>query len=297
MTAPTERLVIAPGQRRQTIIGLIRSARRRLVLSIFRCDDDAVLRAIAETARRGVQVQAIVTGRARAAGRDLDAVQAFLVVHGIDVRRQSDTRKYHAKYMVADDATALIGSLNLTNKCFTRTCDFMLVTTDDAVVSGVSTLFEADWAGRPVTLAPAQAERLIIAPEHRPRERVTQLVRAARHRLRVIDAKFTDPHLLSLIASRGKAGINVAVAGRDDVEPLVAHGKLLIVDQETAVIGSLALNANAIETRRELAVVTHDARVIGQLDRFWCSLSASRRYATSARSVPGKIEEIQEMRP
>ena len=68
-TGSAERIVIAPEQRRRTIIGLIRGAKRRLLLSIFRCDDDAVLEALAEAVRRGVQVRAIVTGRARSADR------------------------------------------------------------------------------------------------------------------------------------------------------------------------------------------------------------------------------------
>ena len=31
--------------------------------------------------------------------------------------------KYHAKYLVADDGPAVVASLNLTRKCFERTCD------------------------------------------------------------------------------------------------------------------------------------------------------------------------------
>ena len=283
-----DRVVIAPDERRRTIVALIRGARRRLMLSIFRCDDEAVLEALAEAVRRGVHVQAIVTGHARDAARELDVVERFLVVHGIDVHRQTEAIKYHAKYIVADGETALVASLNFTAKCFERTCDFSLVTNDAAVVSGVTELFAADWERRPVVLTPPQAARLIVGPEHRPRERFAELARAARERIRVIDPRVTDPRVLSILAARRAAGIGVDIKGRDDLGGLAAHGKLLIIDRTTAVIGSIAFRSAALDGRRELAVVTRDPGVVGQLERFWRSLPEPR----GRRHLPTEFQEI-----
>jgi phosphatidylserine/phosphatidylglycerophosphate/cardiolipin synthase-like enzyme len=286
-----ERLVIAPRDRRRTVLNLIRSARRRLALSIFRCDDDAVLGALAAAVRRGVEVRVIITGRARASARDLEYVQACLVRHGADVRRCPRPVKYHAKYLVVDDATALVASLNLTAKCFERTCDFMAVTGDATVVSGVSALFTADWSMRPVTLTGDQADRLIVGPEQRPRDRFASLVRGARRRIRLIDAKLADSRMLSLLESRRRMGIAVEVKGADDLGPFAAHGKLLIVDDTTAVLGSIALSEHALDGRRELALVTSDPASIRQLDAFWRSLSARRD--AGVRNASG----FQEARP
>jgi cardiolipin synthase len=289
-TGSVERIVIAPEQRRRTIIALIRGARRRLLLSIFRCDDDVVLEALAEAVRRGVHVRAIVTGRARAAASELDFVEHFLAAHGVEVRRQTDGLKYHAKYIVVDD-TALVASFNFTGKCFKRTCDFAFVTTDATVVSGLDELFAADWERRPVVLTTTQAARLIIGPDHRPRERFAELARAARQQIRVIDARLTDPRVLSLLESRRAAGIAVDVKGRDDLGSLAAHGKLLIIDQTTAVVGSIGLRSAALDTRRELAVVTHDAAIVRQLEGFWRSLPDPRMRTRTPQP------EFQEIRP
>ena len=216
-------------------------------------------------------------------------MQSYLVAHGIEVRRQRDAVKYHAKYIVADD-TALIASLNFTGKCFARTCDFMLVTADAAVVSGLNELFAADWAGRAVMLTSVQAERLIVGPEQRPRERFASLVRAAQQRIRLIDAKLADPRMLSLLDSRRRAGVIVDVKGHRDLGSLAAHGKLLIVDDATAVIGSIALSENALEARRELAVVTHDRAVIRELDQFWHALPGRPRPSLYPDSQPDFLE-------
>ncbi len=147
-TDTRDRLIFAPHQRRRAVVSLIRSARRRLILSIFRCDDETVLEELCDAVRRGVHVSVITTGLAKRSGRDLAHVRAYLARRGAEVRRYPDAVKYHAKYVVADDATALVASLNFTRKCFQRTCDFIVLTTDPAVVSGLSDLFAADWTVR-----------------------------------------------------------------------------------------------------------------------------------------------------
>ena len=54
---------------------------------------------------------------------------------GAVVTRYADpVVKYHAKYLVADEATAIVTTLNPTRKCFTRTWDAVLVTHDASVV-------------------------------------------------------------------------------------------------------------------------------------------------------------------
>ena len=264
-----ERLVIAPRLRRRTIVAAIRAAHERLVISMFRCDDRVVLQALAAAADRGVHVRVLMTPRARASAQDLDALHAWLAGRGIDVRRYEGGMKYHAKFLVADAGLALVTTLNLTARCFSRTCDFTLVSRDPAVASGLRELFDADWSQRPVSLTEAQRARLIVGPDHQPRERFAALVRQARQQVRILDAKFTDPYLVGLLEERRCAGITVERARRRDVRPLRRHGRLLIVDGDAAVIGSFALSAGALERRRELAVITRDARLVGTLDAFW----------------------------
>jgi phosphatidylserine/phosphatidylglycerophosphate/cardiolipin synthase-like enzyme len=269
--ADRDRLVIAPRLRRRTIVAAIRTARERLVLSIFRCDDRVVRRALADAAGRGVHVSVLMTPRARAAARELDALQAWLTGRGVHVHRYAGGMKYHAKYLVADARLALVTTLNLTARCFARTCDFTLVTRDAAVISGLAELFAADSDGRPARFTAAQRERLIVGPDHQPRDRFAALVRAARRSVQVIDAKLADPHIMGLLDERARCGVAVDRARRRDVRPLRRHGKLLIVDGHTAVIGSLAMSARALERRRELAVVTRDPRLVAELTAFWRS--------------------------
>jgi hypothetical protein len=53
-----ERIYISPSERRQAMLEVIAGAKRRLVLSLFRCNDFGVLDGLASALDRGVKVEA-----------------------------------------------------------------------------------------------------------------------------------------------------------------------------------------------------------------------------------------------
>jgi phosphatidylserine/phosphatidylglycerophosphate/cardiolipin synthase-like enzyme len=272
MPEPEERVVWAHGDRRRAVLEVIRSARERLLLSIYRCDDGSIIDALADAVRRRVHVRVLLTGRARGAKKRLRRLQAVVEQVGADVRRYADpVVRYHAKYIVADRGPVLVASLNFTADCFNTTCDFVLLSHDPALVEGVTQLFEADWR-EPGGLLPAlPTDRMIVGPDH-ARQRLTTLLQCARRRIRLIDAKLSDPAMLTLLKAREDDGVDVDLRGERGLGPLVPHGKLLLIDDATAVIGSISLTTLALEFRRELAVLVRDRRVLRELERFWASL-------------------------
>lgn len=269
-----ERLILAPEERRPALVNVIDSARERLALSLFRCDDQAVLDALGAAVRRGVRVRALLTGRAKGSKRQLKHLRKFLKAVGADVRRYADpVVRYHAKYIVADDGPAVITSLNFTRKCFEATCDFLVVSSDRELVSGLTRLFDADWDGKRYEPPNVPIHRLIVGPEQ-ARHRFTALFQQAARRIRLIDPKISDPAMLLLLKAKEAQGVAVDIRGQVGLGSLVPHGKLLIIDDATAVIGSISLSTLALEFRRELAVVIRDPLGLEALDRFWNSLPA-----------------------
>jgi hypothetical protein len=148
------------------MLDVIDDARARLVLSLFRCNDVGVIAALAAALDRGVKVEAIVTKRAKGGKKRLRKLWAALQEIGAVVHRYGDpVVKYQAKYMVADGRIALVATLNPTNRCFSRTWDFILTTEDRALVRSLSTRGRPRWrsAGRgPVQ--PRAASRCVIRP-------------------------------------------------------------------------------------------------------------------------------------
>lgn len=265
---------MAPGDRREAILEVIRSARRRLVLSVFRCDDFKVLDALDEAIQRKVRVEALLTPRAKGWEKRLSDLEAFLESMGAGVHRFQDTVvKYHAKYLVADDGPALIASLNFTRKCFERTCDFVLVTHDPEVVSGLQKLFDADCQAQESFLPQGVSDRLIVSPE-RARAQFTELIRQARRSIRIIDRRIEDPAIVTLLKTQRSKGITVELLGDASLRGMIPHGRLLLVDEQVAAIGSISLEAPAMDFRREVAVVVRHPECVAQLNKFFHSLSS-----------------------
>jgi phosphatidylserine/phosphatidylglycerophosphate/cardiolipin synthase-like enzyme len=242
-----DQVILAIEQRREAVLQVIRSARQRLLISVFRCTDVPVLDAIAEALQREVEVRLLITPRARGWEKRLKELGAYLESMGAKVHPYSDpVVKYHAKYLLADDGPALIGSLNLTAKCFGATCDFILIT-----------------------------QRLIIGPE-RARAQFTALLESARGSIHIIDHKLDDPAIQTLLKSKKAQGVDVQVLGLGQLGGLLSHGKLIIVDGRTAAFGSMALTALSLDFRREVAVTVEDPKCVRKLKDFYKLLASGK---------------------
>jgi phosphatidylserine/phosphatidylglycerophosphate/cardiolipin synthase-like enzyme len=290
-TLPDEKLTVNPEQRRDTVLRVIRSARRRLILSVFRCSDYLVMDELAEAVSRGVRVEALLTPRAKGdEAKQLRELGTVLQGMGAEVYRYSDPMvKYHAKYMVPDDGPALVGTLNFTAKCFTNTCDFQLVTWDPGVISSLQRLFEVDCVSPESPLPEGLSERLIVGPD-RSRARFTRLLEQAEKSIRIIDHKVSDPQIVALLKDKQKAGVSVEVLGSGEVGGLRSHGKMILVDDQLAAIGSVALAPLNLDFRREVAILIREPRCLSQLRGFFLA-SATARVAKASRAGDEEDEE------
>jgi phosphatidylserine/phosphatidylglycerophosphate/cardiolipin synthase-like enzyme len=267
-----EQLVLDAAARKSALIDLIGSARRRLVLSLFRCDDFSILDALANALERGCAVEAVLTKRAKGGKKRLKKLWGALEEMGAVVTRYADpVVKYHAKYLVADGSRAMITTLNPTRKCFTRTWDALLVTEDPSVVKGLLALHRADAAGRPLPRRPI-SRRLIVGPE-RSRAEIRGMIAGAERSIRILDHKLSDPDLVALLRERREAGITVSVLGKQPIRGFVPHGKMMIIDESRAVLGSTALSTLSLDFRREVSVVIHHPELVKQLNLSYQQLS------------------------
>ena len=82
--------MLEPAERKAALLGVIASARRRLILSLFRCDDFTVLDALAAALERGCEVEAILTKRAKGGKKRLKKLWGALEEMGAVVTRYAD---------------------------------------------------------------------------------------------------------------------------------------------------------------------------------------------------------------
>jgi phosphatidylserine/phosphatidylglycerophosphate/cardiolipin synthase-like enzyme len=264
-----DRVVIEPAERRAAVLQVIRGAQRRLGLTIFRCNDLDVLDEVAAAVRRGVEVDVLLTRRARGWRRRLDKLQVRLQKLGARVTRHgARATKHHAKYIIADHGPLLVASFNLTRRCFRSTCDFGVVTADPGAVTDAWRLFDADLARQPLPTGAGRRSRLVVAPEWAG-SAVRMLLDGARARIRILDHKLDDPRVRRLLRRKAREGVRVEHVGTRIVGGRDAHGKLTIVDGRVALIGSLALSAASLELRRELALMVTEPDAVRRLDAFF----------------------------
>jgi len=272
-SVPVDRLYVAVEDRRPALVDAIRCARREITLSLFRCNDEAIVDELAAATARGVAVDVLVTSRSKGGHRRRQKLWDTLGRTGATLHAYSDpVVKYHAKYLVVDDGPAVVASLNFTRKCFRRTLDALVVTHDPEVVSGLRRLMAADRDRRqiPADLSP----RLIVGPE-RARRQLTGLIEQARSSIRLIDAKLSDPDLATLLNARRASGLTVEVFSSKRLGGLKSHGKLLLIDDSVAVIGSLALAAISLGFRREVAIVVEEPAAVAEIRELFNSIEAT----------------------
>jgi cardiolipin synthase A/B len=140
-------LVWSPGAQ-DTLVGLIASARRRLLVENEEMADDAVTSALLAAARRGVRVQVVMTRQ-----RDWFAAFSTLARAGVDVRTYAASAPLyiHAKAIVVDPGTAharaFVGSQNFSATSLLYNRELGLVTTRQPIVAALAAVIARDGAG------------------------------------------------------------------------------------------------------------------------------------------------------
>lgn len=155
----------------EAALQLIRAARRKLFVASFRLGDGPLLDALFDAARRlrgGVYVVTQLDDRSLERGiadlereremaelEDEDEPGAFLQAQhkcfaeltsrGIYVRGAANC---HAKFLIADDAAALVSSANLETRAFEVTSESGCVVTDPAEVARLARFFGRLWYAR-----------------------------------------------------------------------------------------------------------------------------------------------------
>jgi cardiolipin synthase len=285
-----QRLLVMPEDGGQAVVDLIASTSKQLLLKQFKLESPAVLDALLEAHRRGVEVRAMLNPHTSGGDRWNDAAFSQLEATGIAVSWTSDAFPVtHEKSMVFDRESALISTFNLSDKYFTQTRDYGVLTHAPAVVAEVIAGFDADWNSQP--FQPDLEVGLVWSNQH-SRGQLARIIDMARRSLWIQHPKFVDAVILErVIAARergvkvhflcgGKHGISdwdiydtfssLRIMERFGVKVrrqkhLKLHAKLVLVDDHYAQTGSMNIDRSAFDVRRELGIESDAPEVVERL--------------------------------
>jgi len=300
-----QRLLVMPDDGGAAVVDLIDQAREGLLLKQFKLQSEQIEQALFRARERGVRVRVMLNPHTSGGERWNDEAFALLQNRGIEVVWTSECFPVtHEKSMVIDGQAALIATFNLSEKYFTETRDYGVITFDPVVVEQVRAGFEADWHRS--FFEPRLDVGLVWSNAH-SRGQMARVIDAASKTLWIQHPKFVDAVILERILAARQRGVKVRVLcggkhGLSDWDVfdtfsslrvmelfgvkirrqrhLKLHAKLILVDGKAAMTGSMNIDRSAFDVRRELGIEIDCPAVISRLaSTFEVDWKASKKYS------------------
>ena len=312
-----QRLLVMPDDGVEAVVGLIEEASEQLLLKQFKLQSEAVEEALRRARERGVQVRVMLNPHTSGGDRCNDEAFARLQSWGIETAWTSEAFPVtHEKSMVVDRHTALVATFNLSDKYFSETRDYGVLTYNPAVVAQVIAGFEADW--QRLFFQPDLSVGLVWSSAH-SRGQMARIVDAATRTLWIQHPKFVDAVILERIISARERGVKVRVlcGGKHGISDWdiydtfsslrvmerfgvkvrrqqrpKLHAKLILVDGACAQTGSMNIDRSAFDLRRELGIESDAPEVVARLKQmFETDWEAAAKYHAPDPLDPSCHEE------
>lgn len=296
MPANPPRLIVEPDDGLEPAREFIETAQTSLLIKQFTFTEPDLLDAVIERRKAGVDVRVMLNPQRSGGDRANDETYDRLKDADVDVQ-WSNPKFYvtHEKSIVVDKTAAMVATYNLMTKYFTMTRDYGIVTHDPLHVAQIVDVFDADW--QHLDFTPPRYEGLLWSNSN-SRYHMARFIDTAQERLYIQHPKYVDAVIIDHIAAAADRGVKVKVlcGGKHGISDwdildtfaslrtlrrfgvkvrkqknLRVHAKLLIVDDQRALVGSMNIDRSAFDLRRELGVIIDDPAVVGRLGEVFSS--------------------------
>ncbi|BBZ76887.1 hypothetical protein MANY_22240 [Mycolicibacterium anyangense] len=296
MPANPPRLIVEPDDGLEPVREFIETAQTSLLIKQFTFTEPDLLDAVIERRKAGVDVRVMLNPQRSGGDRANDETYDRLKDADVDVQ-WSNPKFYvtHEKSIVVDKTAAMVATYNLMTKYFTMTRDYGIVTHDPLHVAQIVDVFDADW--QHLDFTPPRYEGLLWSNSN-SRYHMARFIDTAQERLYIQHPKYVDAVIIDHIAAAADRGVKVKVlcGGKHGISDwdildtfaslrtlrrfgvkvrkqknLRVHAKLLIVDDQRALVGSMNIDRSAFDLRRELGVIIDDPAVVGRLGEVFSS--------------------------
>jgi cardiolipin synthase len=281
---------------------LIAGARTSIDLTMYELFDRQVEQALAGAAGRGVDVRVLLNGGYYSRHEATNAAAyRYLAGRGVHVRYSPTYYALtHQKTLTVDGRESAIMTLNF-DGLYSSTRDYAVLDSQPADVSAIVAAFDADYAGRRAT-ASAGTGDLVWSPGAAPT--VLSLIGAARHSIDLENEEMAYAPARAALCAAAQSGVAVRVVmtyaseWRTDFAQLQScgvsvrlyhgqryyiHAKLLIVDDQRALVSSQNLSTGSLQRNRELGIVL---RAMGPVSQLATDFSADYRSAGASTASP-----------
>jgi cardiolipin synthase len=274
-------IFIGPTGLKEKLVALIGSAKTTLDVLIYEIDDADVIAALVAAQKRGVAVRMVIDRN------NQGTAKATLTAGGVAVHDSSSIFPYaHAKSMLIDKTRSVIMSMNMNSYSIQGERNYGAVSTEPGDAEDLAKVFEADFAGTPMSVE-LGCSKLLVAPLN-ARPRILDLITSTKSKLVMSVMYLSDPDLLKATLDRAAAGVPTRIIladpgwikGNDVTAQKLAAAKIpvkymkfldchakLIVSDDRAFVGSENLSTNSIDANREVGIIVSNAASVVPIEK------------------------------
>lgn len=288
---PVTAVHVQPDDGPQPILDEINFASCSIDLSMYIFTNQEIFDALEYTVARGIRVRVILERQPFGSFGSQQEMFDRLVAIGAEVQWGPEQFTYsHAKYMVVDSSVLLVTNQNFTNAGFNSNREFGVITTEPAYVQEAASIFEADWSR---SAAPDTFDHLVVSPIN-ARCTIVEMIEQSSKSVWMYSEVLRDEDITGALSAAAERGVDVRIlvnptTDEDDVpyfldalehgvqirvlhDPYV-HSKVLIIDGESALVGSQNYSYTSLELNREVGIVLSEPvnlqRVVSVYSRDW----------------------------
>jgi cardiolipin synthase A/B len=287
----THSLIVLPDDTAQPILDALSAAKKSLQIRMFLFTDPDLTDAVIAAKHRGVDVRVMLNPARRGGESENDETKDKLARAHIEVKDSNPAFQLtHQKSMVVDNEIGFVESFNWETRDLTVTRDYAVVTTQKAEVAEMNACFKADWERK--TFNPGQHSQLIWCPNN-GRERIANFIDSAKHSLWLQNERYQDTVIIERLVRAVERGVRLHILARPPhtlkkdklvegvgglrimhdvgakvhtLKGLKLHAKMILADDERAIVGSINLSPGSFDGRRELAIETDAHHVVKRLN-------------------------------
>jgi cardiolipin synthase len=281
-----ETLIVEPDMGRAPLLAAIKQAQSSVDVVMYGLTDDSFIDALINASHHK-NVRILLQHYPYInTDENLKAITAFQAAN-VALHWPDDKFKLtHQKTLLFDNHSALVLTFNLTHSSFTKERNFGLLITDPTLVSKIQQVFNADWQHQNVEVHDPD---LVFSPDN-SREQLVQLINNAHSSIAMYAEGLSDYEIVGALANAARRGVEVSILtstyhdkkpgkqfmylGRAGVKihfshAYIIHAKVIIIDNDHALLGSINFTRQSINGNRELSVIIHDKKIVDQLSQYF----------------------------
>jgi len=268
-----------------TLLNAIKQTKHSIFITMYGLTDHDILKALIAAKHRGVTISILLESHPyKASDENTYAIQQLRKNH-ITIYTTPNTFHFvHQKTLILDKQTAYILTGNLTYHGLKKQRNFIYITHNPVIIDTLYGLFICDTQAR--IPCPTPDDDSVISPMNSS-SKLYKLIASSHHQVEIYAQELSDWNIAHELVEQHRqqhVRIRILLAKHHStyqmavIHYLLSHGiqvnwlikpyqhaKAMIIDQNTALIGSMNLSKNAIHHNREYMVIIHFNRVVDQL--------------------------------